>query len=137
MQVLAHRLVSDGDDVSGEILTPEIVLPEQLLAPRSAGRLVGERALMLAVLEDAIRCLQDRRSTPRIRELACEAAAWVAAVNDDWPFSFVNICEALDLDPDRLRTALATLAPASYRLHLRLKPRGGEIRPARSSRRRA
>jgi hypothetical protein len=32
--------------------------------------------------------------------------AWIRAVDDQWPLSFDNVCEAVGLEPDALRTAL-------------------------------
>ena len=64
----------------------------------------GERALMRAVLEDAIRCLggQVGRFLER-RFLAAKARAWIERRDPSWPFSFDNICQELDLDPDVVR----------------------------------
>jgi len=86
------------------------------------------------VLEDAIRCL-DHRSRPPGR-LARDAEAWIRAKDPRWPFSFVNVCAHLDIDADRLRSVLLARAAArragggaaTYRLHLRLKPRRARLR---------
>lgn len=62
---------------------------------------------MSAVLVDAIRCLawgSDGRSD-RVH-LAAQARRWIAAVDALWPYSFQNICAALDLDPSRVRARL-------------------------------
>jgi len=71
----------------------------------------GERSLMRAVLVDAIECLTAdiRRSATRAQH-AAEAQAWVATRDDQWPFSFDNICLALDLDAERIRTRLLQIA---------------------------
>ena len=65
----------------------------------------GERALMRAVLEDALSCFQTYRQAtrPSLQRLAREAEAWIWAEDLRWPFSFINICLALDLDPDYVR----------------------------------
>jgi hypothetical protein len=36
------------------------------------------------------------------------AVAYVARRDREWPFSFENLCDALSLDPGRLRDALVT-----------------------------
>src|SRR5262245_10172069 len=75
---------------------PSAFLPAQMSSGiRWDGDTSGPRALMLAVLEDAVRCIEDgpRRRRYRIRRLAAEAEAWVRCEQRDWPFSFVNICE--------------------------------------------
>ena len=109
-----------GKESIESMLEPELVLPDQLAAPRRDSLVSGERALRLAVLEDAIRCLE--APTRRRDEAAREALRWITATDDDWPFSFVDVCEALDIDPGRLRAALLARRER-YTLHLRLKPR--------------
>jgi hypothetical protein len=52
-----------------------------------------EKALMLAVLEDAITCIQKGKRWFR------ETVDWIVTDDDDWLFSFNNICETLCLDP--------------------------------------
>jgi len=72
-----------------------------------AGPGAGERALMRAVLEDAIRCLSGQIGAARERaQLAVEARAWVDASDARWPFSFENVCDALHLSSDQLRGRL-------------------------------
>jgi hypothetical protein len=116
------------------LLVPEQFLPTQLELPRSDSLICGEKALLLAVLEDAVRCLDHRSRSPG--PLAREAEAWIRANDQRWPFSFVNVCAHLGIDADRLRTVLLSRvaarraggAAAKYRLHLRLKPRRARLR---------
>jgi hypothetical protein len=63
---------------------------------------------MRAVLDDAITCYQKQfvPHTRRERRLAQEAEAWFFNNDDRWPFSFVNICRALALEPEYLRRGL-------------------------------
>lgn len=73
----------------------------------------GERALMRSVLEDAIQCLRGSVGPARERgQLAAEARAWFLTEESRWPFSFENICEALDLSAARLRSQLLRDAPS-------------------------
>lgn len=67
-----------------------------------------EEALMLAVLADAIECFQKYVFADNEREKKAfqEAQDWILEKNDDWLFSFDNICEALQLTPDYLRQGL-------------------------------
>jgi len=88
-----------------------IILPEQFFAgPRSDSTSSGEKALHLAVLADGIRCFtarpQNRHEDPDRRGAEAEAEAWIRAVDEESPFSFVNVCETLGVDPDALRAAL-------------------------------
>jgi hypothetical protein len=74
----------------------------------------GEQRLMLAALEDALRIIvrrgADRKG--RSRRDFVEERAWVLSNDEGWPFSFLNICDAVDIDPKGLRTRLAPwLAP--------------------------
>ena len=64
-----------------------------------------ERALMLAVLEDAVACYAGKLKAPREnpRILRRQAAFWLSCEDWDSPFSFNNVCEALALDPTALR----------------------------------
>lgn len=95
---------------TSEQLASAVVLPIQFFGARpgfGCGR--PEGALMHAVLEDAISCFQkgllpgkDRRT----RRLAKEAEAWLFDDDTSWPFSFLNICAALDIVPGYLRRGL-------------------------------
>lgn len=72
----------------------------------------GERALMRAVLEDAIRCLGGAGGPMRLRpSLAAEARRWVTDGDRHWPYSFENICDALGFEPDHVRVRLLHRTP--------------------------
>jgi len=84
-----------------------LVMPSQFYPQfPNEGTLPGEKRLMLAVLADAVDILLkgDARDA-RSRRLLVETAQWVRA-DDDGPFSFVNVCEALGLNPSCLRRGL-------------------------------
>jgi hypothetical protein len=76
----------------------------------------GEKRLMLAVLIDAAGCIERYRNGRRAQSwVECRAALrWVINRDRKWPFSFENICLALDLNADRLRLALC--APVVFSL---------------------
>ncbi len=63
---------------------------------------------MWAILEDAITCMQQQALTPspRRQRLAREAEQWIFADDPAWVFSFLNVCGAVGLEPDYLRTKL-------------------------------
>jgi hypothetical protein len=93
----------------GQALSPAIVLPAQWYdSPLRAHRTRGEVALMAAVLDAAISDfhLQFIRSGRRAQRLAQEAEEWMLSDETEWPFSFVNICTVLGLDPAYLRRGL-------------------------------
>jgi hypothetical protein len=86
---------------------PDItILPAQFF-PRP-GALSPERRLMMIVLARALLDLQTHAGTgtPRARRHLAEVEAWFAADDDVWPFSFVNLCHALDLDAAAVRSRL-------------------------------
>jgi hypothetical protein len=91
------------------VFQPDLLLPSQFftaLRGRSQGD--GQRRLMIAVLEDAIECFQkyvDTKDT-RGRQLGNEAEEWFLTDDPNWLFSFANVCETLDLNPDFLRQGL-------------------------------
>jgi hypothetical protein len=64
--------------------------------------------LMLAVLEDAMRTYKDGVDSPipAKRVEAFKVEAWVMSDDTDWPFAFVNVCNAVGLNPGYVRTAM-------------------------------
>jgi hypothetical protein len=87
-------------------VVPETILPAQLF-PRAAA-LAPERRLMMAVLARSLRDLRSNAGTGtrRARKHLAEVEAWFASDDDVWPFSFVNLCHALDLDASSVRSRL-------------------------------
>src|SRR2546426_9725998 len=78
-----------------------------------AGPAGGERALMRAVLEDAVRCLLGEVGPRHQRgALAAEAREWIEVADPRWPFSFENVCDGLGLNAANLRRRLLRDAPA-------------------------
>jgi len=119
---------------------PDVILPEQFYDQRNGlEQAAGEKALMLAVLEDGIRCFQEHLKNPRVRPrlLARQAEKWIRSADWDWPFSFNNVCESLSLNPECLRNQLLSPRangeaapkprPSSHRVY-RLTPR---VKPPR------
>ncbi len=89
-----------------QLLPPAAVLPEQFYdrsANSNDGR--GEVALMRAVLEDAVDCFQRAPGQNTSRERR-DAEQWLFCNDARWPFSFVNICAVLGLNPEYVRLGL-------------------------------
>jgi hypothetical protein len=85
------------------------ILPEQFFGPRASVSAVRpEAALMRAVLEEALMCLQGHFGLMgrRGQRLAQEAEAWFLSEDAHWPFAFISICEVLGLEPAAVREAL-------------------------------
>ena len=90
----------------------EPVTPAQWGAARGENvALQPEKRLMLAVLSDAIELvLRDGSAVDeRCAILIRRAAEWIGSNDCGWAFSFVNICEALGFEPERLRKRIALL----------------------------
>jgi hypothetical protein len=97
------------DDFLARILEPDIFLPSQFYGNGGLSRkLEGEKRLMIAILKDAVECLEkyrDARSdTGKISYQS--AIEWVEDTDTDWLYSFTNICELLGFDPHYLREQL-------------------------------
>lgn len=97
------------DDFLARILEPDIFLPSQFYGSGGLSRqLDGEKRLMIAILKDAVECLEKyrdaRSSSARINYQ--NAIEWVEDTSTDWLFSFTNICELLGFDPSYLRETL-------------------------------
>jgi hypothetical protein len=91
------------------LFQPDTLLPEQYLDTfRRKLQLEPEKKLMLAVLEDAIACFQKYvlARDGKGKMLFQETEEWVLDGNDDWLFSFANVCDTLGFDPDYIRRGL-------------------------------
>lgn len=67
-----------------------------------------EKRLMLALLEDAVNCFQFYVTAQggRGRKLFNDAHEWIMRADDEWIFSFVNVCETLGFNPAYVRQGL-------------------------------
>ena len=93
----------------GSIFVPDIITPEQYYdSRRDDSAMAPVKRLMMAVLEDALRCFQnnaDAKSGPRKR-LFVDAEQWLCGEIGDGPFSFETVCETLGIEPGFLRKGL-------------------------------
>ncbi|HXN87708.1 MAG TPA: hypothetical protein VN867_16660 [Candidatus Binataceae bacterium] len=88
------------------------LMPSQYFDLISRRRMIGgERRLMFAVFEDAIRsyvmCM-GAKSLARRREFE-EVRAWMQLRGNHSVFSFDSLCSLFEIDPERLRAQLTTL----------------------------
>src|SRR5690242_18779653 len=97
---------------SDSFTASDLILPSQFFELVGKSRFTSEQRLMLAVLADAINILQDwcGSFSARKRRLFIEAARWVMARNSNVPFSFDNVCDALEISSEALRHRLSGLA---------------------------
>lgn len=91
---------------------PSIPLPSQFFGRAAGGvSLQPEKRLMLAVLEEAVATFQ-RHAAANTRlgnRLFADVEAWIDSDDGGWPFSFLNICHALGLEPAYVRSGLRRL----------------------------
>jgi hypothetical protein len=75
---------------------------------RGDGYLQPEKRLMFAVLQDAVDCFQNHKFEHRSKAASqfLDTEGWIFRDDHEWPYSFVNICEAVGMDPDCLRKGL-------------------------------
>jgi len=86
---------------------------DEIAVATEVGPAAGERALMRAVLEDAMRCLIGEVGPRHQRgALAAEARQWIETADPRWPFSFENVCDGLGVNAANLRRRLLRDAPA-------------------------
>ena len=96
-------------------LAPESILPAQLYdRPLGGARIQPEKRLQVAVLADAVltfhRWAGNERA--RARRLFAEVEAWFASDDPDGPFTFITICDSLNLDPTYIRRGLRDWDPS-------------------------
>ena len=103
----------DGDDLDG-------ILPSQM-----AGRyqLSPEAKLCIAALDDAIiRLVKAQRNAARAG--AEEEQRWMMKDDWEWPFSFVNLCAVIGLEPSAVRAAVRSRTPQIHRISVDSGRRG-------------
>ena len=99
---------------------PDRILPIQFFSVSSS--VSPEKKLLLAIIEDAVGTLlkygwMKGRRAERLTRIAWE---WVDSPDSSYVCSFISICEALNLNPDRIRQGLHAkitrgVAPTIYR----------------------
>lgn len=91
------------------LFEPDTLLPIQYFeAMRKKHLLEGEKRLVLSVLEDAVECFMKciDSATNKGQRLFRDADEWITTIDKRWVFSFDNVCEMLDVNPEYLREGL-------------------------------
>ena len=91
------------------LFEPDTLLPIQYFeAMRKKHLLEGEKRLILSVLEDAIECFMKciDASTSKGQRLFRDADEWITHEDKRWVFSFDNVCDMLDINPEYMRMGL-------------------------------
>ena len=83
-----------------------VLLPSQHFGARNPP--APELRLMVAVVQDAIKCIEKYRfaTDHRGRRLFDEVTQWLGAKETGWLYSFESICEVLGLDANAVRRRL-------------------------------
>jgi hypothetical protein len=87
------------------------LLPSQLVGRAMGGTSLPERRLAVAVLGVAVVDYQTYATMKHdlwSRRRFSEVRRWFMSDSTRWPFSFLNICEALDLDASAIRAGVRT-----------------------------
>lgn len=95
-----------GDD-RHDIFESDAILASQFHVQGSALP-APERSLVVAVFEDAVRCLLNHCcATDRTeRALYNDARRWILSCEPDGLYAFANVCDLLGLEPDYMRRQL-------------------------------
>lgn len=103
-----RRIARIVEDHAATLFGPDTLVPAQYFDRMGTdAAFQPEKRLMLAVLEEAIATFQRHAlsETRRSQRMVEEVEEWIAG-GHEWPFSFANICAALDLDPEYLRAGM-------------------------------
>jgi hypothetical protein len=105
----AVQMGSGSDERIASLFQPDVLLAEQYSENfRRKIPLEPEKTLLLAVLDDAVRCFQDNvlPQNKKKQMLFDEAQEWLFMDESNGIFSFVSICGVLGLDPGYIRRGL-------------------------------
>jgi hypothetical protein len=86
----------------------DVISPSKDASQSRSGKVCPERKLAVAVLSQAADDLQKFRYTRRGAGslLYADARKWIASNDRLWPYSFLNLCDALHLAADVIRAEL-------------------------------
>jgi hypothetical protein len=108
------------DDVMPPPLEPRALMPAQFFTHRERRNAQDSiRRLMYAILEDAVSVYTSEVRSARQSRTFQQTRRWIDSNDRIWVFSFLRICEALDLDPDYIRRGVRMRAamPKNGRAH--------------------
>jgi hypothetical protein len=92
-----------------------------------------ERNLLIAILTDAVvRYRRYRTIRGPLRGRFAEAERWIFSDDRRWVFSFVNVCEALGIEPRAVRRAVAA-GRIGFASQLRTTAQSKDTRPRHRS----
>ena len=99
---------------------PRAVMPAQFFTQRERRNAQNSiRRLMCAILEDAVSVYANEYMSSRPSRTFRETRRWLDSNDRTWMFSFLRICEALDLEADYIRQGVRrrSTQPRSQEAH--------------------
>src|SRR5262245_12397681 len=106
------RLTSEMEEKLPGLFEPNTILPVQYFTRLQRSSIwTGEQRLMAAILEDAVAVCSKRTipKTSKARHVLRETLRWVRSNDRTWMFSFLRICEMLNLEPTAIRRGIRVL----------------------------
>jgi hypothetical protein len=106
------RQTSEMEEKLPALFKPHTVLPEQYFTRlQRSSSCRGEHRLMAAILEDAVAVCRKLEAPKRseARHVLGETLRWLRSNDRTWTFSFLRICETLDLEPSAIRRGIRVL----------------------------
>ena len=106
------RLTSEMEERLPGLFEPNTILPVQYFTRlQRSSAWTGEQRLMAAILEDAVAVCSKRTvpKTSKARHVLRETLRWVRSNDRTWMFSFLRICEILNLEPTAIRRGIRVL----------------------------
>ena len=98
------------NEILRSVFVPDLLTPGQYFdSNRRDSSDIPLKRLMMAVLQDAIRCFQKgshAKSGAKPRYLF-EVQEWIFGENGEGPFAFQSVCDILEIAPQYLRRGLA------------------------------
>lgn len=91
------------------LFEPDALLPVQYFETlRRKVPIEPERRLMWAILEDAVDCYRKHLAAPQDKHNGefSEVESWILDGDKAWLYSFDNICETFDIEPQYLRRGI-------------------------------
>jgi hypothetical protein len=105
---MMYQAAAVFEETLASLFQPDTLISDQYFENFRRSRLEPEKKLMLAVLEDGVRCFQENvmARSGRRKKLFDEAEEWILEENSDRLFSFESACEVLGFNPQYVRHGL-------------------------------
>jgi hypothetical protein len=100
-------------------------MTSQAMCTENDWLLEPERRLMAAVLDEALTTVRRGLTSrvPAVRREGLEAEQWIRSRDVDWTFAFENVCNVLEIDPERIRAQVYAEKLATLERCERRRPR--------------